>query len=151
MNSRSQLPVFEYRPVEDVRAEVAAILEREPELSSYGFGKFRPSDDLAAMRADALTESSCQEFEKAIAWLSLMKPTASLNRHATSYGYKHEVERWFAATYQGNSYVANGMLIAAALHLGLRVRRAMHNGRGTPNAYINLPQRRPDPAAGYRL
>jgi hypothetical protein len=145
----AQLPPFKYRHVEEVRAEIAAVLEREPELSSFGFGKFRPSDDLFALRADALTEDSCQEFEKALAWLAQLKPTASLNRNATSYSYKHEVERWFETTYQGNSYVANGMFIAAALHLGLRVKRAEYEGRGTPNAYVNLPQKRPDPLARH--
>jgi len=149
MNDRSQLSVFDFAEPEETREKILAVLWNEPELNSYGYGKCWPDNDLAAMRADALTDASCQEFEKAAAWLQQMNHVASLNRDATSYNYKHEAERWFASTYQGNSYVANGMLIIAALHLGLNVRRIVHNGRPTPNAHINLPRKRPGTLTEY--
>lgn len=57
----------------------------------------------------------------------------SFNRRTTSYGLKHEAERWGTV-----GYVSNGSFIAAACSLGLSVAEA-----GIPNVYLQLRVERP--------
>ncbi|MBL8550451.1 MAG: hypothetical protein JNJ73_10725 [Hyphomonadaceae bacterium] len=136
------LPFF-YSPPELIRSIIARVLADQPELNAHGFGRYRPTDKLQAMRDATLTDEHCRECERALEWLMLFTPTPTFNRTADSYTFKHEAERWLRASFDCDAYISNGMLIIAALHLGLRVKRVEHNGRGTPNAYLNLPNRRP--------
>ncbi|MDT4738439.1 hypothetical protein [Bradyrhizobium sp. WYCCWR 12699] len=52
-----------------------------------------------------------------------------MNRTRSSYGLKHDAER------EAGDYVANGMLIAAALALDFSAERTH---AGSPNAYFNI-------------
>ena len=58
-----------------------------------------------------------------------MDRTKGINRRlGSSYGLKHITEAW------SESYIPNGMFIAAAVHLGFMVERA----ESGPNAYLNV-------------
>jgi hypothetical protein len=62
----------------------------------------------------------------------------SYNTHATSYGYKHTVERWIDNRGGPHLYVANGSFIAAALGLGFKPKLTDWS---SPNAYFQFSQR----------
>ena len=66
---------------------------------------------LGGMRSD-LKEHLVQEVERAIEWLKLCEQTEKADRHQTSYGLKHEAERWCRGQGHPNGYVSNGACLA---------------------------------------
>jgi hypothetical protein len=84
-------------------------------------------------------------------WIALhTEPAARINRKRTSYGLKHDVERWSKTLSEspfkqvdlhGRSwtaeyfYVSNGAFIEAAKRAGYRIAR---DGEGSPNAHFNM-------------
>ena len=84
-----------------------------------------------------------RQIADAAEWLALCDRRKSINRDATSYGLKHECERWRKARYPSrNYYVSNGALLMAAVGLGFRIQRPSAY-RNFPNAYLNIARRRP--------
>lgn len=84
------------------------------------------------------------EIERATAWLRLCKQIAGPNRKITSYGLKHEAERWAKENgMHGNAggYVSNGALLMAAHRLGFTITPCQVPR--SPNAYLNISQKRP--------
>jgi hypothetical protein len=76
-----------------------------------------------------------EQFLRAVMYLETLEKSKTVSRKRTSYGYKHDAERFHEAAAPGeNYYVANGMFIVAALHLGFAIKR---DGEG-PNAFINI-------------
>jgi len=126
----------------DRRAAIAAVMEHQPELGSRGFRTWdgrrtvkENADEFRANREEMLEPSSVDEFMRAIAFLQTKEKARTVSRKGTSYGYKHEAERFHRERApRANPYVANGLFIAAALHLGFTVKR---DGNG-PNAFINI-------------
>lgn len=124
------------------RAAIDAILAREPDLSANGYRtwerRFTAQENRAAFessRSNMLALSYVEQFAQATAYLQTRERSKRVSRDRTSYGYKHDAERYLkTADPDANSYVANGMFIAAALHLGFTVKR---DGSG-PNAFINI-------------
>lgn len=124
------------------RAAIEAVLARQPDLCANGF-RYAYARESAQEAADyfkrsraAMTEGPyVEQFARAVAFLQTKVKSATVSRKRTSYGYKHDAEAFHkAANPDGDPYVANGMFIAAALHLGFTVKR---DGNG-PNAFINL-------------
>ncbi|GLR89826.1 hypothetical protein [Bradyrhizobium iriomotense] len=76
-----------------------------------------------------LEEQAIAEFIRAVEFLSKYPRRKAINRKRGSYGLKHDTER---AT---GDYVANGMLIAAALAMGFS---AVPTHSGSPNAHFNV-------------
>lgn len=71
-----------------------------------------------------------REIASSEKWLRLHgRPTKTIRRRRSSYGYKHDVERW------AGSYVSNGAFIEAATRLGYTTVRTDER---SPNAYFNL-------------
>jgi hypothetical protein len=64
-------------------------------------------------RAEMLGEHGVDEFIRAVDFLSKLGRRKSMNRKRSSYGLKHDAES------MSGDYVANGMMIAAALAMGL--------------------------------
>ncbi len=133
----------------DQRAAIAAVMEQQPELGSGGFRTWdgrrtvkENADDFRADREEMLESHSVAEFMRAVAFLRTKEKARTVSRKRTSYGYKHEAERFHRDLAPGaNPYVANGLFIAAALHLGFTVKRDGHG----PNAFVNIasaPMRR---------
>lgn len=69
---------------------------------------------------DIRSEQLVQEVERAIEWLKLCEQTEKADRRQTSYGLKHEAERWCRTQGHPNGYVSNGALLMAACVLGSR-------------------------------
>lgn len=73
-----------------------------------------------------------QEITLCENWISLQKKTQRINNNRSSYGYKHDVERWTEKN--GNrSYISNDSFKAAARNMGLKV-----GDSGAKNEHYNL-------------
>jgi hypothetical protein len=126
----------------DLRAAIAAVMDREPELGSRGYrtwdGRLTARENAEIFRLnreEMLKAHSVEEFVRAIAFLETKEKARTVKRKGTSYGYKHDAERFHEAQApRANPYVANGLFIAAALHLGFTVKRDGHG----PNGFINI-------------
>jgi hypothetical protein len=80
-------------------------------------------------RAELFQQFTAEEFVRAAVWLETEVTHGRLVRARGSYNLKHEAED---AT---GGYISNGVLIAAAISLGLKVVPVP----GTPNAMIGIP------------
>lgn len=124
----------------ETRAAIAAAMAEVPDLTAFGFGIFEDRTKSAAekqaefekKRADMLSAFSIEQFKRAVAFLKTRSKRATISRKQSSYGLKHEVERYFAGQGESDKYVSNGMFIAAAVHLGFKFERS------GPNAYFNI-------------
>ena len=142
------------------RGAIHAVMDKMPELGRGGFFVHDRRHTPAAnrqqheeSRASMLVDGAIGEFERAIEFLKHRGQRATLNRKITSYSWKHDAERFHRAAGADNDYVANGMMIAAAIHLGFKFAR---EGYG-PNAFLNVadvkaagPRRRSDGTATHR-
>jgi hypothetical protein len=87
--------------------------------------------------------SLVREITSAIEWLKLCERAEKIYRSQTSYGLKHEAERWCRE--QGHSsggYISNGALLMAAFILGFEVYRPMIPAN-FPNGFLNISRYRP--------
>lgn len=124
------------------RTAIEAVLAHEPDLSANGFRTYdgrrssqENADGFQASRSKMLQAFYLAQFARAVGYLRTLEKSKTVSRSGTSYGYKHDAERFHeAADPDGNPYVANGMFIAAALHLGFTIKRDGHS----PNAFINI-------------
>jgi hypothetical protein len=122
----------------DARAAMLAAMKKRPDLTPAGLnGQGRANFE--ERRNALLHPTTLDEFERAIAWLRLVPRRANINQNHSSYGLKHAAERWAGA------YVSNGALIAAALHLGIRLEQC--RGREGINALLAVSSRRKWPLA----
>lgn len=116
-------------------SDMAAVLEREPQLSDFGFGVFDPRSKTSAERAAELSRKrdsireprSLASFTAARRWLNQFGKIKAINKRGSSYGLKHVAEHDIG-------YIANGVFIAAAIAEGFTVQRA----EGGPNAWLNI-------------
>jgi hypothetical protein len=110
---------------------------REPRLRPNGIAH-KPEDVGAEKLAQARVEMAVHLGEVAAAarWLRAHRHTKAFNKYATSYGFKHQAERW-SKERGGTPYISNGSLIAAALGLGLEIRHI----RGSLNVQLPLEER----------
>ena len=71
-----------------------------------------------------IKEEFVEQVERATEWLKLCEQTKHLDRRQTSYGIKHEAERWCREQGHPNGgYISNGALLMAAYTLGFKVQR----------------------------
>jgi hypothetical protein len=126
----------DFTPAQIAAAVIAMerILEREPELSDFGYGlsDFQSTHEerVATFKTNRQLirePRSLAQFLAACRWLGQFAKIKSFNKRGTSYGLKHIAERDIG-------YVTNGVFIAAAIAEGFRVRR---EGR-SPNAVFNI-------------
>jgi hypothetical protein len=128
------------------REAVRAIMKREPHLSQAGYPYIDPRHSpaereaqWAEWRAAMLTADAIGQFVRAKEFLEQAVRTEKPVRRISSYGYKHQAERFQKELKAPHHYVANGMFIAAALDLGFQIRRIP----GSPNVYLNIADVRP--------
>ena len=115
---------------------IEAVRQRYPELAWYGFGMAPWSQEPFEMHRAAMTESGeVVQFLRGVEWLAQVEQTARINRRRHSYDWKHVAERWHMCKRRGNYYIAEGMFIAAAVHLGFQIQR-MPN---TTSVWLNIP------------
>ena len=133
-----------------LRAQIRTVLAVQDQLTRAGFGICRANQlsvaewrsKFARERASMLDDEAVLEFGRACSYLALLTTTKAPNRSHSSYGIKHAAERHHRPQVSGdrtvNVYVSNGMLLAAAFHLGLRVSRIAWDSQ---NAYLNISSR----------
>lgn len=115
-------------------------IQREPRVTHLGVGVLDErrkspaaiSEDFARGREMLLSDRGLQEVAICASWLELQQPIKTIVRDRTSYGYKHDVEKW------SGEYVSNGALIAAALGMGLDFKQ---DHPGSPNVMLNLSKK----------
>lgn len=115
-------------------------VEKVPKLTMWGIGvgtRKRKADGkressqefharFAAERQVLLSDDAVEPFLLSFALVARIKPTKTVRAGIGSYGLKHIAEN-YACTYPGGEelgpqYVANGALIAAAVHAGFKMK-----------------------------
>jgi hypothetical protein len=127
------------------KSGIRRAMDLDPTLTHFGYGVFRDRKQtpeerrakFAENRASMLEDYAADEFMRAVAFLSRFGRRKTINTRSGSYGLKHDAERF------AGGYVANGMLIAAALALGFS---AKPTDPGSPNAFFNIRSKLATPA-----
>lgn len=125
------LPAEPAPPEDQSRVAIAEVIDRYPTLTGEGFRRL-DHPDLLDRISDMLSPARVRQFEIARAYIAQVGTTErATSRSPSSYETKHVIERW------AGEYVGNGMLIAAALSMGI----AVHNPIGSPNVNLGLCRR----------
>ena len=111
-------------------AAIQRVMEKNAELATWGYGlagersqpRAQRQAEFRQDREDMLTLERIGQFIRARAYLGLFGKRQSFNTKVSSYGLKHRAENFHRDRGLDYSYVSNGMLIAAALDLGFRVK-----------------------------
>jgi hypothetical protein len=119
--------------LEAVRA-IRHVLKNEPNLTKAGFKDDLSSELFIKERKSMLDEESVDEFLRAVSFLACVNKTKAIGKRQNSYSLKHEAEKNRSREF-GNPYVSNGMMIAAAIHLGFEYCRVPY---APINAYFNI-------------
>ena len=118
------------------RTHIRAVMTEHDQLTHHGFGVYNGDrisvsewrSRYAKSRDEMLGASAIGEFERACEYLAKLETTRAPTTVFHTYNLKHSAERWHRhCGIEGRwdrDYVSNGMLLTAAFHLGLRVRRA---------------------------
>ena len=141
------------------RAAMAEVLAAEPNLTMEGMGvgdrervgdRWETGEERRARfdssRALLLTDDGVEQFLRALACVWRIAPTKQFTGRHSSYGLKHLAEK-LPCTYPdgqrlGPDHVANGALIAAALHAGFRAKTYTDPvGRMSLNVSFNMSLR----------
>lgn len=133
------------------RAAIKLAMDIEPSLARWGFGMIEsPAQtreqrkiEFQQAREEMLTAQGVAEFIRARYFLSHFRRRASINRRVSSYGLKHQAEGFHRDLGLADVYVGNGMLIAAAIHLGFKVMRT------GINACLNIGARQDHPIPNH--
>ena len=130
------------------KSGIRRAMDLEPSLTHFGYGVYRDRKQtpeerrakFAENRANMLDDYAADEFVRAVTYLSRFGRRKTINTKSGSYGLKHGAEKF------ARGYVANGMLIAAALALGFSARPT---DLDSPNAFFNISMKlsTPDPLA----
>lgn len=114
--------------------EMRKVLEVEPDLTPNGMKSDRRTlgYDYDGKPDEMLDEDVLTQFETCKRWLANVTRIKTFNSKHTSYGYKHMVERW------AKRYVCNGAFIAAAIALGIPIRRT---DARSPNVFLPLSEK----------
>ena len=113
------------------RSAIKSVMDIEPSLARWGFGMIdspgqtreQRTIEFQHAREEMLAAPAVAQFVRAHHFLSHFGRRASINRRISSYGLKHQAEGFHRDLGLTDVYVGNGMLIAAAIHLGFKVMR----------------------------
>lgn len=105
-------------------------MDNNPKLATGGYGlpgnRSQPRTEREAEfrrdREDMLTPEGIGQFARTRTYLEPFGKRQTLNPKVSSYGLKHRAESFHRDRGVEYSYVSNGMLIAAALDLGFKVK-----------------------------
>jgi len=137
-------------------AALKSVAEAHPRLTNHGIGIGPPRNAggywqtaaerrsrFAEGRADLVSESSVEPFLLSLAFVQRVERTKSIRPSTNSYWLKHIAEN-YACTYPdggelGPRYVANGLLIAAAMQAGFQIKTFIDDhGYESINAGFNM-------------
>lgn len=117
---------------------IEGIVNKNPDLTANGFNTRHCLKKCAQLRAESEIEEMFSEYRKALIssekefWFCvdfLKNLREKKQKYHHSYRMKHVIENVMGG------YVANGTLIAAAIHSGLKLRKF----KDSPNADIRIP------------
>lgn len=148
-------PAHFYRAVANVA--IRSVLDAMPRLSIHGIGFGRPQrnqdgsrqtpeqqfSEFTERRNECLDAGAAQAFLLSLALLTRIKPTKTIRSGTGSYRLKHVAENYECFYPEGSKlgphYVPNGMLIAAAVHMGFSCKTHVDDlGYDTPNVTFNM-------------
>jgi len=115
------------------------IKNRLPRLTYFGIGSYTPygASKNIKVRNKRFKESQAlllvneEKFEAACAWINSLERSREINCRHTSYFIKHIAERRI-----GLGHIANGTLIAAAIHCGFD----FEYSKQAPNLLFNIEE-----------
>lgn len=110
---------------DEAQEAIIAIMKVHPDLGASGFGPISNED-----RVKMMLDEYADEFLAALSFIDECKRMSASARATSSYSLKHSAERI------KGTYIANGMMIAAAAYRGINV-----TSRIGPN--VMLPLRHP--------
>jgi hypothetical protein len=136
---------------------IRGVLDSTPRLHIHGLGFGRPQRsadgsrqtpqqqyaEFEERREECLGRHAAEAFLRSLALLARVKETKTVRSGTGSYRLKHVAEN-YVCTYPegqklGPDYVPNGMLIAAALHMGFKYKTHVDElGYDTQNATFNM-------------
>jgi hypothetical protein len=124
------------------RDAIKLVLSQQTTLTRYGLGIFEPWRKTREQRKAELIEGReamllpyhMGEFIRARDFLSQFTQRATINTKISSYGLKDQAEAFYRERNAYNSYISNGLFIAAAIHLGFKIKQV----GDSPNLYFNL-------------
>lgn len=148
-------PAHFYRAAAQVA--IRRVLDAVPRLHIHGLGFGRPQRnadgtrqtsqqqyaEFLEHRQECLGEDAAEAFLRSLALLARVKETKTVRSGTGSYRLKHIAEN-YACTYPegaplGPDYVPNGMLLAAAVHMGFKHKTYVDDlGYDAPNATFNM-------------
>jgi hypothetical protein len=136
---------------------IQGVLDTAPRLHIYGIGFGRPQRnadgsrqtpqqqhaEFLEHRKECLGNHAAEAFLLSLALLARVKEIKTVRSGAGSYRLKHIAENYVCTFPEGGklgpTYVPNGMLIAAALHMGFKYKTYVDDlGYDGPNANFNM-------------
>lgn len=147
------------KPFYAAAAKVALrdVAKSMPKLTMWGIGVGRPRrksdgrlEDVREMnarftgeRAELVGDGAVEAFLASLAFLARVTPTKTIRKGTGSYWLKHIAENYVCIYPEGEAlgpvYVSNGVLIAAALHAGFRIKTYVDDfGYDEPNVNFNM-------------
>lgn len=139
------------------RVAIRGVLHAMPRLSVHGIGFGRPQRnadgsrqtpeqqyaEFVERRKECLGPHATRAFLLSLALLARVTPTKTVRPGTGSYRLKHVAENYACSYPEGGKlgphYVPNGMLIAAAVHLGFKYKSHVDDlGYDTPNTTFNM-------------
>ena len=140
-------------------AALRSVAEAYPRLTNHGIGVGPPRNlggywktsaeqraRFAEGRADLISESSVEPFLLSLAFVQRVERTKTVRPSTNSYWLKHIAENYVCTYPEGEElgprYVANGLLIAAAMQAGFQLKAFMDDyGYETLNAGFNMSKK----------
>ena len=136
---------------------IRGVLDTTPRLHIHGLGFGRPQRnadgsrqtpqqqyaEFVERREECVGRRATEAFLRSLALLARVRETKTVRSGTNSYRLKHIAEN-YACTYPegeklGPDYVPNGMLIAAALHMGFKYKSHVDDlGYDLPDATFNM-------------
>jgi hypothetical protein len=102
---------------DDARAAIRAAITKYHDLTIDGLGGLDRRNFKARQKA-LFDEENVRAFKDAMEWFGLVR-RGPVDKGYGSYGVKHTIERW------GETYIANGSVIAAADASGIEIERCI--------------------------
>jgi len=115
---------------QELRNQMKNVLNNHPNLCDFGWRTSKMTDaQFQQERNKMLTNNALEQFKSACDWVRLMKPIKTIYPRPSSYGLKHTAENYM------DTYITNGVFIAAALHFGYQYRLCRAD---SPNCSFNM-------------
>lgn len=117
------------------RNDIAAVIKKVPDLTSFGIGLYEKGRGLNAEQKSAKLKEGqdellgmSKECTAICEWLSDKAKIKTINKRHTSYGLKHMAEKEIG-------YITNGAFICAAVFCGFDFKAS------GPNAHFNISEK----------